>query len=324
MGLDLILQLALFCVSLFALVKASDWFVSAAENIGLALGVSPFIIGVTIVAFGTSLPELASSIAAVYMEVTSDKVFAAGLGPSTIVVGNVVGSNITNILLVLGLTVVIGKEIRLDFNVMEVDMPLLLGSAFLLWFVLSDGSLSIVEAFILLAALVIFLLNSVLSQKKDPEKKRDKIRGKDILMLIVGGVFVYLGATFTIYSIENLSEMINIPPAIIAVTGVALGTSLPEVAVSITAARKGSAGIAVGNVLGSNIFNTYAVMAIPRLIGELYIPKTMQEFHIPFMIAVSIIFAMVCLSGKITRWEGSMLVLLYVYFVYESFASGLF
>lgn len=334
MDSNLILQLLIFGVSLFALVKASDWFVSAAENIGLALGVSPFIIGVTIVAFGTSLPELASSIVAVYMEY---KMKAAAMldpsmnlfldpemSPSSIVVGNVVGSNITNILLVLGLTVVIGKEIKLDFNVMEVDMPLLLGSAFLLWFVLSDGSLSIVEAFILLAALAIFLLNSVLAQKKDQKKERDKILWKDILMLIVGGVFVYLGATFTISSIENLSEMINIPPSIIAVTGVALGTSLPEVAVSITAARKGSAGMAVGNVLGSNIFNTYAVMAIPRFISDLYIPKTMQEFHIPFMIAVSIIFAMVCLSGKITRWEGSMLVLLYVYFVYESFASGLF
>jgi cation:H+ antiporter len=311
MSVELISQLVLFCVSLFALVKASDWFVSAAENIGLALGVSPFIIGVTIVAFGTSLPELASSIAAVLA------------GSSEIVVGNVVGSNITNILLVLGFTVVIGKEIKLDFNVMDVDMPLLIASAFLLWFVLSDLHVSLIEAIIFLGALVVFLLNSVLKKNPDKKEDREKVLPKDVLMLIGGGVFVYLGATFTIAAIEKISVLLEFPPEIIAVTGVALGTSLPEVVVSITAARKGSAAIAVGNVLGSNIFNTYAVMAIPALIGPLEIPADMLTFHIPFMIAMTFLFALVCLSGKITRWEGTMLVLLYVYFIYESIRSGL-
>lgn len=311
MSLELLAQIAIFCVSLFALVKASDWFVSASENIGLSLGISPFIIGVTIVAFGTSLPELASSVAAVLG------------GESEIVVGNVVGSNITNILLVLGLTVVFGREIKLKFNVMVVDMPLLVASAFFLWFALSDGKMALIECIMFLVALVIFLLNSVLSKKEDEKENRSKISLKDVLMLIGGGVVVYLGATFTITSIQQISEMLSFPPAIIAVTAVALGTSLPEVAVSITAAKKGNPGIAVGNVLGSNIFNTYAVMAIPSLIGPLEIPSEMMSFHIPFMIAVTILFAMVCMGGKITRWEGSMLALLYVYFIYESIKFGI-
>ena len=164
--MELVAYIFLFAASLFVLVKASDWFVGSAENIGLAFGVSPFIIGVTIVAFGTSLPELAASIAAVFS------------GSSEIVVGNVVGSNITNILLVLGLTAVINRQIKLDFNVMDIDMPLLLGSAFLLWFVLADLQVTLVEAAILLVGMFIFLMNSI-GGKRDENVERPKARPRD-------------------------------------------------------------------------------------------------------------------------------------------------
>ena len=125
---EIFLYFGLFAASLFVLLKASDYFVEAAENIGLSLGIPPFIIGVTIVAFGTSLPELASSIQAV-MD-----------GASEIVIGNVVGSNIANIALVLGLVGIFGKEIRVKGNIMDIDIPLLVISAFFLWFVVRDQS----------------------------------------------------------------------------------------------------------------------------------------------------------------------------------------
>ncbi len=301
--LDLLINIGIFAISLAALLKASDWFVAAAERIGLSLGISPFIIGVTIVAFGTSLPELATSIAAVHS------------GSSEIVVGNVIGSNVTNILLVLGLTAIVGKKITLDFDVWDIDMPLLLASAVFLYFALSDGSISIIEAVLFIVALAVFLLKSFGEADKDEEQA--KASWKDYALLVLGGVVVYFGATYTIYAIEKIATQLGVNQDFIALSVLALGTSLPEVVVSIAAARKGKPGIAVGNVLGSNIFNTYAVMGIPSLIGTLVIPDSINDFSLPFMVFVTIIFAVICLSKRISRWEGMMLVIFYGFFIVE-------
>lgn len=295
--------------SLAILLLASDWFIDSAEKIGLSFGVSPFIIGVTIVAFGTSLPELAASIAAVLS------------GTSEIVVGNVVGSNITNILLVLGITSMVGKAFKLDFDIWDVDMPLLLGSAFLLYFMLQDGCLSFIEAILLLCALVGFLINSVTSIVSDDEEDRPTVVAKDIIKLIAGGVLVFVGAKYTIYGIEGFSREAGISPEIISLTFVALGTSLPEVVVSVTAARKGKHAIAVGNVLGSNIFNTYAVMAIPSFLGNLVIPQSVISDSLPFMIACTMIFGAMTLSKKMSKWEGFLLLILYGYFLANQFKT---
>ena len=293
------------------LLKASDWFIDSAELVGLSFGISPFIIGVTIIAFGTSLPELAASIASVYAN------------ESEIVVGNVVGSNITNILLVLSLTAILGKEIILDYDVMDIDMPLLIGSAFLLWFALSNYSLSIFEALLFIGGLIAFLVTSIKSGKTQPNQEKVNASARNYFFMVLGGVLVYFGATYTILAIQKISAIFNVNPEIISLTGVALGTSLPEVFVSITAARKGLASIAVGNVLGSNIFNTYAVMGVPRLCGDLEIPEIILSFSLPFMIASTLVFGFVCLSKRISRWEGSMLLAFYVYFIYETLQRGI-
>ena len=298
-------------VSLAVLLLASDWFIESAEKIGLSLGISPFVIGVTIVAFGTSLPELAASIASVLC------------GTSEIVVGNVVGSNITNILLVLGLTCMVGKSIKLDFDIWNVDMPLLLGSSFLMYFVLMDGKLTLIEAILFLAALIGFLINSVANSVPDDDQERPKVLPIDIIKLIAGGVLVYFGAKYTITGIEGVSREFGISPEVISLTFVALGTSLPEVVVSIAAAKKGKHAIAVGNVLGSNIFNTYAVMAIPSLIGELYIPETVLSFGLPFMVAMTVMFGAMTFSKKICLWEGFLLLIFYVYYIAQQFSTVL-
>ncbi len=293
-----------FVGSLIVLLLGSDWFIDSAEKIGLSFGISPFIIGVTIVAFGTSLPELATSIASVLS------------GTSEIVIGNVVGSNIANILLVLGLTAIVGKGIKLEFNIMDVDVPLLIFSAVLLYFAISDFHFSIPEAVIFLLALVIFLFNSV-SGSDSGNTERQKITPKTILMLILGGVCVYLGATYTIVSIEKISLEWGISPDIIALTAIAFGTSLPEVMVSMAAARKGKHAIAVGNVLGSNIFNTYGVMGIPVFFGEIKIPESTMAFSMPFMIVITILFAYMVTSNRISKWEGVMAVLLYCFYIIQ-------
>jgi len=284
------------------LLVASDWFVDGAEKIGLSLGISPFIIGVTIVAFGTSLPELASSIVAV------------NLGTSEIVIGNVVGSNIANILLVLGCTAVFCKEIRMDFDVMDIDMPLLWGSAFLLYFAVYDGYFSLFEAVMFLGGIAAFLLNSI-SGNKATDLDRPKTNYMDYLKLIGGSALVYFGATYTIEGVIGISKDLAIDPDLVALTVVAIGTSLPELVVSITAGRKGKAGLAIGNVLGSNMFNTFGVMAIPRFCGELTIPTDILSFSIPFMIGVTILFGMISLSKRVSFWEGAMLVAFYVFYI---------
>ena len=291
------------------MLYASDLFIESAEKIGLSLGISPFVIGVTIVAFGTSLPELAASIASVYC------------GTSEIVVGNVVGSNITNILLVLGLTSMVGKSINLDFDLWSVDMPLLLGSSFLMFFVLQDAKFTLIEAVLFLAALVGFLINSVANSVPDENIDRPKVVFTDILKLILGGVMVYFGAKYTIVGIEGCSNEAGISPEIISLTFVALGTSLPEVVVSIAAAKRGKHAIAVGNVLGSNIFNTYAVMAIPSFIGELYIPENVIAFGLPFMVAMTIMFGVMTFSRKICVWEGFLLLIFYCYYLAQQFSN---
>lgn len=298
----MITYILIFLVSITILLIASDKFVDSAEKIGLSLGIPSFIIGVTIVAFGTSLPELATSIAAVYS------------GSSEIVIGNVVGSNITNILLVLGAAAIFGKGIRIDYDVMNVDMPMLIASSFFLYFIIVDFHVSTIECVLLFAALVIFLSNSF-TTKSDEEDLNITSKPLDYVILIIAGVLVYFSADYTIYGMKNIAILANIPTHVIAITAVALGTSLPEVIVSINAAKKGKHGIAVGNVLGSNLFNTYAVISIPGLLGDLKIPSETMQFSIPFMIIMTILFAIMTISKRISMWEGFLLLLFYVFFI---------
>ena len=303
------LYIIISIVSLLVLLLASDWFIDAAEKIGLSLGISPFIIGVTIVAFGTSLPELATSIASVYS------------GESEIVAGNVVGSNIANILLVLGLTAFVGKSsIKLDFNVWEIDMPMLIGSAILLFFALWDMKLDYIEAIVFLIALAAFLINSVKGSKEENLEKT-KVRTNDIVKLIIGGIMVCVGAKYTIFGIEKIAEITEIAPEFFSLTFIALGTSLPEVVVSIAAGRRGKHAIAVGNVLGSNIFNTYAVMSIPRFLDDLVITEDITQLGIPFMLAATILFGVITISRNISKWEGLILLLMYVFYISELYKT---
>ncbi len=300
------LFLLLFAVALGVLIKGSDWFVISSEKIGTSLGASPFIIGLTIVAFGTSLPELATSI------------FAMLEDEPEIVLGNVVGSNVANIFLVLGLLALFARDIKLDFDLMESDLPALVISALLLWFVLSDGDVSLFESFLLLGCLGVFIISSLYAVRNDPVKKV-KAGFRAYVFLVIGGLMVYFGSRYTVFSIIALSEALGIGTDVISLTLVAIGTSLPEIAVSISAAKKGYAGIAVGNVVGSNIFNTYIVVGIASFFGPLNVTGTLSEFSLPVMVAATFILAVSCLSKRITKWEGALFLLFYVFFMYRLF-----
>jgi len=305
----LALNLVIFVVALLVLLKGSDWFIDSAEKIGLSFGISPFVIGITIVAFGTSLPELATSIAAVLN------------GDSEIVIGNVIGSNIANIGLVLGLVAIVIGRINLEQNIWHVDMSYLWGSSFLLGFIIYDGEVSRLEGIFFLIGIVVFLMYSIGSQEKAGGDNLPKVTPKDYLLLLLGGVLVYFGATYVIVAIEVLSGLAGISKDTIALSAVALGTSLPEVVVSLSAAKKGKTSLAVGNVLGSNIFNVFVVTGISSMVGTLFIPPAVIAFSLPLMLGMTLLFGVMSNNQKITKWEGLLLLLFYIFYLVKLFAG---
>ncbi len=309
----LLLWLALFVASLYVLVRAAGYFTDSAEQIGLLLGIPDFIVGVTIVAIGTSLPEIISSL------------FAVVENSSEIVIGNVIGSNVTNIFLIVGIAAIFGKKLKIGYELIHIDLPLLMGSALFLAITIVDGEFSLLEAVLALAGFSVYMLHAVSERKKrvDFMIKREmkaagilkKIGVRTLITLIVSGFFIYLGGRYTIESVVRLSEVLNLGTEVLAASAIALGTSLPELAVTITAARKGKPEIAVGNVLGSNIFNTLAVMGIPALIGPLVIPQNIVMFALPMLLIATLLFFFMTQDKEITQWEGWFLVLFYAFFI---------
>jgi cation:H+ antiporter len=314
-----LIWIIVFVVSLFVLIKASDYFTHSAEKIGLFFGIPAFIVGATIVAVGTSLPELISSI------------FAVLRNSSEIVVGNVIGSNIANIFLILGIAAIVGQRMKLTYELVHVDLPLLIGSAFLLAVTIGDGIFSFPEALLCLGGIILYLLYTINTKKKyenieikketkEEVKHGRKLNWKTLFILAVSAFFIYLGAKYTVESVIKLSEILNIGKELIAISAVALGTSLPELMVTITTAKKGKPEMAVGNVLGSNIFNALAVMGIPALIGTLIIPHNILTFGLPMMLIATLLYFFITHDKEITKWEGWLLVIFYVFFIGKLFS----
>lgn len=298
----------IFIIGLGTLVKASDLFVDAAEKIGRAFAMPPFIIGVIIVGVGTSLPELASSI------------FAVIGGTSEIVVGNVLGSNLTNIFLILGIAGVVSKTLHIHYDMLKIDLPVFLGAAFLIAFMVRDGRFSKADAIICLLGLILYVANKLTGQPTDgtiAERKPASI--KVWAMLLGSPILIFLGAKYTVDAVIALSRIYAIGAEVIALSAVALGTSLPEVLVTINAARKGKPEMAVGNVMGSNIFNCFAVMGIPGLIGTLKIPANVIVFALPLSVAASLLYVIILLDRKLNLWEGCLLLLFYLFFLLHLF-----
>lgn len=304
----LLLWLLIFVVSLLGLAKASDWFIEAAERISLSLKIPSFVIGITIVALGTSLPELVSSIIAVVDQ------------HSEIVVSNVVGSNIANILFVLGIVAIVGKRMKLDFELKKRDLFFLLSSALLLTITIWDGLFDWKDGILCLLGLFIYLVYTIRRSHKDSKEARGGEKAEQIAwylvpMLVGSSLLIYLSADYNIQAIIRLSEILQIGPEIIAATVLSIGTSLPELFVSISAVKKGNSEMAVGNILGSNIFNIFAVMGIPALVGNLFIPEIITNFSIVVMLAATALYILIVRDKKMNWKEGVFLLTCYVIFL---------
>lgn len=317
------LVLLVFVAGLAALVIASDFFTDTAEKLGLTIGLPPFIVGVTIVSMGTSLPELLSSLFGIFQ------------GASEVVASNVIGSNIANICLVVGIAAIMSKRLlRVMYNLISVDLPLFVGSAFLFALMgISDQQFTRGEALILFVGYIVYLfyiLKSSEEENKSSEEESQQVDApedadrtsdratqisKYLLILLVSGVFIFLGANYTIDSLIQISDRLNVGRDIIAISAVAIGTSLPELMVTINAALKDKAELAVGNVVGSNIFNIFVVIGIPGMLSPLPVSDALLTHSLPTLLAASLLMFFIVQDNKITTWEGWLFIMLYVWFM---------
>lgn len=305
----LIIWLIIFIASLALLIKSSDWLLASSEKIGLAIGLSPFVIGITIVAFGTSFPELVSSFVAVAQ------------GIPEVVVANAVGSNIANILIVIGFSVVIARKLKVSKNLIDLDLPLLAISTAIFMIIAWDGQVVFMESIFLLITYGVYMVFSLFYPEEAPEEKsiRPKVSPKDLMFLFIGIICLAIGAKFLIDSVMVLSELLNITTGIIAITAVAFGTSLPELIVSVKAALKGKSEVALGNVFGSNVFNVLVVVGLPGIFSTLPIDEKTFALGLPMLVIVTILFVFSGISKRIHVQEGILYILLYVLFTAKLF-----
>lgn len=328
----LIFWILIFILNLALLVKSADWFVESSEKIGLALKVSPFIIGMTIVAIGTSFPELASSIMATLK------------GATEIVAANAVGSNVANILLIVGLSAIAARVLIVRRSLIDLDAPLLGVVTFLFIFVVWDKEIVLGEGILLILGFLIYLLYTIFHTRESEEppetaevlpsrverreieakikKKPEKLNFKVFLFLILGMAGLAIGANYTIEAMLKISAILKIATSLVAITALAIGTSLPELVVSIQAASKKKYEIALGNIFGSNVFNILLVAGIPALIRPLVVDELTFRIGLPFLVIATLLFIISGISRRIHIWEGAMYLLLYVLFIVK--LCGLF
>ena len=252
------LQVFILLVGFLLLVKGADWFVEGAAGIAKKLGIPQLIIGLTIVAMGTSMPEAAVSITAALQE-------NAG-----ITIGNIVGSNILNILIILGVTALI-TNVAIQKSTLYYEIPYMIAITIVLMiFGITGGEITFVEGIIFWLLFIVFLGYLFVMSKKGNSQEDEEVKDipvwKCILFMLVGGVMVVKGSDFAVSGASAIARFFGMSERFIGLTIVAFGTSLPELVTSVTAEKKGNAGIAIGNIVGSNIFNILFVIGTTALI----------------------------------------------------------
>ena len=303
-------------VGLTLLIWGADRFVHGAAAMARNLGVAPLMIGLTVVSFATSAPEILVS------------VVAALRGESDLAVGNAIGSNIANIGLVLGAVALI-RPIELKSATLRREMPALLAVSLLTVALFLDSALNRIDGFVLLTGLIIVIIWLVrlglrssatdpLQADFDAEIPRDIKMWVAAMWLLVGLVILLIGAELLVGGAIAIAREIGVSEVVIGITLVALATSLPELAVSAVSAIKGEYGLAIGNIVGSNIFNLLAVIGVAAAIQPAVLPPTVLSLHIFVMVAFTLVlFAMTYEydgRGAISRFEGLMLVGAYLAF----------
>ena len=309
--MGMMMNLVMLFVGFVLLIKGSDVFVDGASSIAKKLGVPSLIVGLTIVAMGTSAPELSVSL-------TSS---LAGMNEMSI--ANVVGSNIFNILMVLGISALVGKIKTEEFS----DMYTMFGSMMILLITTMDGKISKFDGFGLLILFVSYILSLVISSLKAMKNKNTDDDGdkqhslvKSLIFIVLGLVAVVFGGDFVVDSASSIAAQLGMSENLIGLTIVALGTSLPELVTSVTATRKGDMGIAIGNVLGSCIFNILLILGTASAICPLAV-STITLIDIITMCGISILLILsMAKKHELSKYSGVLFILVYAsYILYTIF-----
>lgn len=322
--MEIVLQILLLVVGFILLIKGADWLVDGASSVASNFKVSKLLIGLTIVAFGTGAPELAVSFSSLIN------------GSTDILIGNVIGSNIVNVLLLIGIAAVI-RPIKVRKDTVSKELPLLLLISTALIVLILDVNLSgammntfsRADAIICLLFFAIFLYYIIsLARKnkkeaKEVEKPKYKL-GKSFLIVLLGLIGVVGGSELVVNSASTIAATIGISERIISLTVIAIGTSLPELVTTITAARKGESDLLVGNIVGSNIFNICIVLALPVVFAGSITPNNFQAIDLVMLIFSSVLACLLARRDhKITRFDGVLMLIIftayYGFLIYGAF-----
>jgi cation:H+ antiporter len=307
--------MVLFVVGLLALLGGAELLVRGASRLAAAAHISPIVIGLTVVAFGTSAPELAVTLG------------SASAGQADLALGNVVGSNIFNVLLILGISAVVAPLVVAQ-RLVRLDVPLLVAVSILTFLLALDGRIGRLDGLLLFAGIIGYLLFLMRQRRAAPaeiggeaDDALDAGRGRrfgwplDIAFIVSGLVLLVVGAGWLVDAASELATSLGLSQLVIGLTIVAAGTSLPEMATSVLASLRGERDIAVGNVIGSNLFNLLAVLGLGSLLAPDGVPVSQGAltFDMPVMIAVAVATFPVFFTGyRISRWEGAVFVGYYV------------
>jgi cation:H+ antiporter len=317
--MGILLWSCILVIALFVMITGAETFLRNAETIGLRMGISSFVIGVVIVGFGTSLPELTSSLLAILAD------------EPTIVVANAIGSNIANILLIGGVLAFLGKKLTIDRDLLSAELPFFVISTALFAIVVFDGSVTFTESILLVSTLLVYifyLFSDEYSSGMVVEAVQDEVQherfhffhhsqSKPIFLLLLGLAGLLFGGKYVVDSVISIAHILNVAPGVITITAVALGTSLPELVVSIKSLRDNKLSLAIGNIFGSNAFNILVAVGIPGLFTTLPLGAPTYNLGYPMILVASFILLVIGLARKLYRWEGIMFFILYGYFIFQ-------
>ncbi|MCK4937730.1 MAG: calcium/sodium antiporter [Methanosarcinales archaeon] len=301
----MLFEILIFVIAIFILVYSSDIFTKNASILAQSFGVSHFFIGITIVGIGTSLPEI----------MITD--YAAYTGESGIVLGNVIGSNITNIAFVLGTAFFIRNTVISDSHMFNDSIVHILILAFGIVTILTGNHITRIEGMFLCALYllyILYLLKSHTKQKDDFDKARFDV--KAVLYTMLSLVGVLLGSKLLVDSAVDMAGELGISSAVVGLTIIALGTSLPELAVSVSAAKRGFTMLILGNIVGSNVTNMVLAMGTASIINEVVVDEpNLFRFNIAYMMLLSLILVVIVRKNEISRMWGILYLAMYVFFI---------
>lgn len=293
-------QVLLLIFGIVVVLKSADWLTNGAVGLATKLGISQIVIGLTIVAIGTSMPEFFVSIV------------SAVKGTPDLAVGNIVGSNIFNVLLIVGVAATVAP-IAIQRATVRRDIPIAIVASIMLTFMMLDDNISRIDALILFAAFIAFIWITLRNSKNDANEKdasTEKVipTWKSVLFIIFGLVGLVLGSNIFVDNASSLAHGWGISDAVIGLTIVAGGTSLPELATSAVAARKGDSGIAIGNVLGSNVFNILMILGLTGIISPMHIQNITYIDMTVMVISMALFWMFSFTKLRVERWEGCVLI----------------